>query len=345
MKISKLKTMTDPNLVDVILALDIDGGANQSPTLRLVTLASILELIVNTGDPISQSVIDEINAQLTTLGNRYSNVNTSLQSLTTVINSLVAQNADSRLTQLSTSLSTLANAYNAYISANNTVVNSTSAALDLLTTKVDSNITSDDTRLDAIEFSQGGLQSNFNGLVNRVNTLSQTVTGQGETVDYINNENVTKGVQISDLQTQIAALRLLLPSGFQHWHDTSKIVTGGALASVQVAASFYSTMWQQNSAALNDSFSFTTLLSAGTYTLVILMTRATNKGKLQLKINNVLAFNDVDGYNPTTIFERVMRTITITTGGLQEFVFTVYSKNASSTAYFNLINKISAYKN
>jgi hypothetical protein len=75
------------------------------------------------------------------------------------------------------------------------------------------------------------------------------------------------------------------------------------------------------------------------------MTRANNKGKLQLKINNVLAFNDVDGYNATTIYERVTRTITITTRGLQEFVFTVYSKNASSTAYFNLINKISAYKN
>lgn len=345
MKVSSLKTMTDPNLVDVVLALDIDGGPSQSPTLRLVTLASILELIGNTGDPISQSVIDAINAQLATLTTEYSNLNTSVQSNTTNVNALVTANFSNQINQINTAISALNAAYTAYVNSNNLIVNNTSNALSSLTTTVNNNITSDDTRLDNVELLQSNVQSNFNGLVATVNTLTQTVTGQGQVVDYVNNENANQRVQISDLQSQVATLQTLLPSGFQHWHDTSKILVGGAIASVQVAASFYATMWQQNPAALNDSFSFTTLLSAGTYTLVILMTRATNKGKLQLKINNVLAFNDVDGYNATTVYERITRTITITTSGLQEFVFTVWSKNTSSTGYFNLINKVSAYKN
>jgi hypothetical protein len=219
------------------------------------------------------------------------------------------------------------------------------AATEQANSSIASEVLSQDTRLDQLTLGQSNVQSNYNSLVSTVSSLSFTVSNQGEIVNYANKENVTQRIQIQDLQTQVTALQQLLPQGFQHFHDTSKILVGNALSSVQVAASFYSTMWQQNPGAVNDSFSFTALLAPGTYTLVMLITRANNKEKLKLSINGVQAFNDLEGYNSTTIYERITRTITITAGGLQEFVFTVWGKNASSTGYAFLVNKISAYKN
>jgi uncharacterized coiled-coil protein SlyX len=212
MEISKLKTLLAPSVNDVLPILDINGGVSGKPILRKATLSSLLALVGSSGDPISQEVIDAINAQLTTLNTEYSNLNTSVQNNTTSLSALIAANFGNRISQLNSTLATLNTAYTAYVAANNVVVNNTSNALSTLTTTVNNNITSDDTRLDAVEFSQSGLQSNYNSLTNTVITLSQTVTGQGQIVDYINNENATQRVQISDLQSQVAALELLLPS-------------------------------------------------------------------------------------------------------------------------------------
>lgn len=211
-------------------------------------------------------------------------------------------------------------------------------------TNITTQLTSQDTRLNSIELTETNLWSNFNGLTSSVNSLAETVSSQESTISYVNNENATQRVQIEGLQAQLTTLQQLLPHEFQHFHDTSKVLVGNGLSAVQVAASFDATMWQQNPAALNDSFSFTALLAPGTYTLVMLVTRANNKGKLKLSINGTQAFDDLDGYNSTAIYERITRTITITAGGLQQFVFSVWSKNASSTGYAFLINKISAYK-
>ncbi|MEH2170799.1 MAG: hypothetical protein V7K41_29940 [Nostoc sp.] len=199
-------------------------------------------------------------------------------------------------------------------------------------------------QIDSINNSVISLNSGNAALYDYANTIGQKVNAQAQTISFLDGQNAVKTVAIQSLQDKITALENALPQGFQHFHDTSKVLVGSGLSFVQVAASFYATMWQQSPAALNDSFSFTALLAPGTYTLVMLVTRANNKGKLKLSINGVQAFDDLDGYNSTTIYERITRTITITTSGLQQFVFTVWGKNASSTGYAFLINKISAYK-
>ncbi|MDZ7968755.1 MAG: hypothetical protein RM368_28020 [Nostoc sp. DedSLP03] len=245
-------------------------------------------------------------------------------------------NIDFNATELNAAIASITNA----LATLQTTVEDNEGSITSIATE----LANQNTRLGNIEIAESSLWSNFNGLVSNVNSLTQTVDSQDSIISYVNNENANQRVQIQDLQTQIVALQKVLPQGFQHFHDTSKVLVGNALSPVQVAASFYSTMWQQNPAALNDSFSFTALLSPGTYTLVMLVTRANNKGKLKLSINGVQAFDDLDGYNSTTIYERITRTITITTSGLQEFVFTVWGKNSLSSGYAFLVNKISAYK-
>lgn len=223
-------------------------------------------------------------------------------------------------------------------------------------TSVTTELTNQDTKLtelNAAIASLNALITNSNSQLNQfagtVNALGSTVGDHTQAISDIFlslNSNIptiqTLATRITAIEAKLAAQSL--PTSFQHFHDTSKVLVGNGLSPVQVAASFYATMWQQNPAALNDSFSFTALLAPGTYTLVMLITRANNKGKLKLSVNGVQAFDDLDGYNSTTIYERITRTITITAGGLQEFVFTVWGKNTLSSGYAFLINKISAYK-
>jgi hypothetical protein len=45
MQISKLKTLTTPNLTDILPILDINGGLGGKPILRKATLSSLLALV------------------------------------------------------------------------------------------------------------------------------------------------------------------------------------------------------------------------------------------------------------------------------------------------------------
>lgn len=58
MKISKLKTLPDPNLNDILPILDIDGGIGDKPILRKATLSSLLALVeVEDNEPSSNFMI------------------------------------------------------------------------------------------------------------------------------------------------------------------------------------------------------------------------------------------------------------------------------------------------
>ena len=342
MKFSQLSILTSPAPADVVIGLDIDGGNGQTPSLRLITFESIIELAGNSNSANLQTAIDTLNGQIVT-------VNTTLQSLQTQINS----------SGTSAQISNLSDALNAYVSSNN-------AAIAQLQTQINSSATSSQftqisNTLNAYVISNNAAIAQLQALVNSSGTnLTQQLNDFSTTLSTLNNtvSNNSQGIsnifaivnaqdgQIDLLTNTINALpKQVFPTSFEHFHDNTKIVTGGALIFTQQAASIYATNWQQSPAAINDSFTFSKLLAAGTYTFSMLVTRSSNKGDLQLYIDGVLAFNDFVGYNATQVYERVTRTITIANDGLHNFVFTIYKKNASSTGYAFLASKFSAYKN
>jgi hypothetical protein len=138
---------------------------------------------------------------------------------------------------------------------------------------------------------------------------------------------------------------VVYPTSFTHWHDESIIVSGNPIRNDTFSTIQYGIESYQDPAALNDSFKFYKLLEAGTYTFGLLTVNFTNLGKIQLDINGVLAFNDIDPYAASALLNvRYERTITITTSGLHEFKITIFDKNASSTGYSFSGRKFWAYK-
>ncbi|MDZ7970508.1 MAG: hypothetical protein RM368_37220 [Nostoc sp. DedSLP03] len=337
MKVSQIREIENLSLSDVALGLDIDGGSNNSPTLRLISISSILALVDNSGDPISQTVIDAINNEIASLNTKYSNLNTSLQNLATSVNSLASQNTQTQITEINTQITNLVSTVNTLVSQN---LNSQIADINDVVTDLNTNYT------DYVASNNAALQALTLSLNSQITTLNTNLLDYGSIVNSLNS---TVGNHSTAIANLFAATNAIVPQNypttFQHFHDTSKVITGGALLLVQQTASPYATSFQQNPAALGDSFSFSVLLKAGTYTFIMLVTRSSNKGDLQLYIDGTLAFNDFVGYNATQIYERVTRTITIANDGLHEFVFTVYKKNALSTGYAFLCSKFSVFKN
>ncbi|MEH2124174.1 hypothetical protein [Nostoc sp.] len=138
---------------------------------------------------------------------------------------------------------------------------------------------------------------------------------------------------------------LLLPTSFTHWHDESFVEAGGQIETDTNAGLAYGAEIYQNPAALNDSFSFRKLLTAGSYNLSVLTVLTSSVGKLKLEIDGILAFDDMDLYSSSVVLNGILqRTITIPTDGLHEFKFTVFSKNAASSNYYFSGRKIWARK-
>ncbi len=332
-----------------LLALNPNGAIPEN-LVKLISIPTIISLIESSDNPEVQSAIDTLNGQVTT-------INLTLQSLQNQIDS---GTNTAQFNQLSAALTDFVNTTNTAIAALQNSVNTSSqnvtqqlnqfsATLTGYTTSIANNTqaistifpntTANSAAIESLANRTQTIEINIEGLPVFESNTNNTLTSLYSLVYALQDMDVTLNSHINAIPKQI------FPTSFHHFHDTSKIITGGALISVQQAASLYATNWQQNVAALNDSFSFSELLAAGTYTFIMLVTRSSNKGDLQLYIDGVLAFNDFVGYSATQVYERVTRTITITTDGLHNFVFTVYKKNVSSTGYAFLCSKFSAYKN
>jgi hypothetical protein len=138
---------------------------------------------------------------------------------------------------------------------------------------------------------------------------------------------------------------LLLPTTFTHWHDESLVESGGQIKTDTNTSIAYAAETYQNPCAINDSFSFRKLLTAGSYNLYVLSVLSGNVGKLKLEIDGNLAFDDMDLYSSSLVVNGVLqRTVVIPADGLHEFKFTVFSKNAASSNYYFSGRKIWARK-
>lgn len=125
-----------------------------------------------------------------------------------------------------------------------------------------------------------------------------------------------------------------LPTRHTFWHDESLVLTGGALNRVFDAANpMYSIRVLQSPGALNDSFTQSFLLKAGTYDLFMLHEVNTNRGIISWYIDDVLQ-GTIDTYNAvgsSNNFSSIP--VTVTTHGRHVIKGSVEGRNAASAGF------------
>lgn len=126
------------------------------------------------------------------------------------------------------------------------------------------------------------------------------------------------------------------------WHDESTVVTGSAIAPQVAVNQYYNMLALQTIPAINDEWTNSVMLEAGTYRVSILMVDGPNSGILTLSLDgtNILT---VDSYNAAPTHNQITNsgfTINVTTTGRHVVRGITASKNAASTGYEALITKI-----
>jgi hypothetical protein len=182
------------------------------------------------------------------------------------------------------------------------------------------------------------------------------LTNPTTTKTTVDNSDLIIGIDGNETPFRVTKANLLTglsvggegsyPEEFTHFHDQSTVTTGNALAFTASASYVHGFVSYQNPPAINNSFKFKKSLKAGTYTLKLLGSVGNVYGILSLSINGVLQFTDWSLYSTSNTNNVVLsKTVTITSDGRQEFIFTVASKNVASSNYFASITKFWCTKN
>lgn len=183
----------------------------------------------------------------------------------------------------------------------------------------------------------------------QINQLPEATTANNDDVLAIqNNSGTTKKITREKFLEGISSSgsNAIIPSSFTYWHDEAIIVSGNQLNIVLNPSVYrYGYGAYQNPPSINDSFKFYRLLDSGNYRLHFLCNRANELGTLKLEVNDSQLFDDLDLYNSSVIFSTVLtKDINLANAGLQEFKFTVSSKNVNSRNYYATFTKIWAIK-
>lgn len=97
---------------------------------------------------------------------------------------------------------------------------------------------------------------------------------------------------------------------------------------------FY-TYWSQGTAAVNDSWAWSILLAAGTYTFNVMGYSYISRGKLDWYLDGSLIVNNQDWYSSTAVYNTLKTTanVVVTGNGVHTLKFIVATKNPSSSGY------------
>lgn len=131
------------------------------------------------------------------------------------------------------------------------------------------------------------------------------------------------------------------PKSATIWHDEMVVISGAAKLLEHYANQNYSTDTYQNPGANGDTFKNGFLLRGGTYTLNILCITTTNRGKLDLYIDDVLVASGIDFYSGAGV-DNAVKTISgivVTGNGYHVLKGVVNGKNAASTGFYIVITK------
>lgn len=126
------------------------------------------------------------------------------------------------------------------------------------------------------------------------------------------------------------------------WHDQSSVISGASLASVNNTSQRYNTVTTQSAALDGDSWGNGCELKAGTYTISFLSLTNSNRGKLDVWVDNVVSDAVGIDFYSAGLTNDVIKTATITikSDGYHRFKFIVNGKNASSSSYYIALTKI-----
>lgn len=118
------------------------------------------------------------------------------------------------------------------------------------------------------------------------------------------------------------------------WHDESTVLSGNAFLHSLDTLELYRTYTIQNPPAINDSFTNSFFVKAGTYTLYTLGLTASNNSIRSWYIDNVLV-GTTDGYSAGNVYN-VIQSVSgiVLTDGRHTLKCISATKNASSSAYF-----------
>jgi len=118
------------------------------------------------------------------------------------------------------------------------------------------------------------------------------------------------------------------------WHDEAKKTVGSGLTPTVNASQLHNTFTEMGTPAVNDAFSHSFFLPAGTYDLDILGVTQNVCGIVTWKVDGSTVASD-DFYTSATVFNVVKHHsgIVIATDGYHKFEGVVLSKNASSSNF------------
>lgn len=125
-----------------------------------------------------------------------------------------------------------------------------------------------------------------------------------------------------------------LPTRDRRFHGESTVIAGNSIALVIDASQVFNGYWKQSTSAINDSFTISMFLRAGTYTLSALGETTTSCGKIDWYLNNSIAITAQDWYS-ASLTRNVVKTgsITVTQDGYQIIKGIVSTKNGSSSGF------------
>lgn len=129
-----------------------------------------------------------------------------------------------------------------------------------------------------------------------------------------------------------------LQSRWTLWARLGVIVTGNAMAFINLGAVFLNGYYAQTAAAINDKHYHTVWMSPGTYTLSILYRKASNAGIATIKAvmspSPTISIGTVDMYISTSADNNLAQiNFVVTVSGKYLITVEALTKNASSSGY------------
>jgi len=144
--------------------------------------------------------------------------------------------------------------------------------------------------------------------------------------------NRTGTVLVSDAPT------ISLPKRWTMLHDEANVLAGNGLVLTSSASQFMNGYTSQVTAALNDAFTHSVELEAGTYTFSVLGVISTTAGQIDWYIDNVKVITLQDWYTAAPAFNTIKTaSVSVTTSGYHQIKGIVAGRNASNlTPFYNM---------
>lgn len=155
----------------------------------------------------------------------------------------------------------------------------------------------------------------------------------GDTSGYIDGVTVTEGLSAPNYTPAIREFNQF-PKRATLWHDEAIVTVGNALLNALNVSQIYALYVFQSTAALNDAFTQSFWLAAGTYTFSALGVTSTTAGQIDWYIDGVKVVTLQDWYVASPAFNVVKTaTVTVIGDGWHQLKGIVSAKNVSSGGY------------